>query len=158
MSRFALVLVVAAAGVGTAVHRQHHHRTPTPAASAQMSSAFPLRVSRAQERQPLPGVKAPHPIRGQGASRPVSVRRARPAPGSGLHNWPAVAGCESGGRWHLNTGNGFYGGLQFLLSTWRSFGGRGRPDQASEAEQERIAERVLAVQGIRAWPHCGRYL
>jgi len=71
-------------------------------------------------------------------------------------NWDAVAACESGGNWAINTGNGFYGGLQFTLGTWRSHGGSGMPHQASRAEQIRIAENVLRTQGIGAWPVCGR--
>jgi hypothetical protein len=71
-------------------------------------------------------------------------------------NWDAVAACESGGNWHIATGNGYYGGLQFTLGTWRSNGGSGSPHQASREEQIRVAENVLKSQGIRAWPVCGR--
>jgi len=75
--------------------------------------------------------------------------------GSGV-NWDAIASCESGNNWQINTGNGFYGGLQFALSTWRSFGGTGMPQNASRETQIAVAERVLAGQGIGAWPVCGR--
>ena len=71
-------------------------------------------------------------------------------------NWDAIAQCESGGNWAINTGNGYYGGLQFSPSTWSSNGGVGMPNQASRAEQIRIAENVLRTQGIGAWPTCGR--
>ncbi len=71
-------------------------------------------------------------------------------------NWDAVAACESGGNWSTNTGNGYYGGLQFTMSTWRANGGAGSPHQASRSEQIRVAENVLHSQGIRAWPVCGR--
>lgn len=71
-------------------------------------------------------------------------------------NWDRVAACESGGNWHINTGNGYYGGLQFALGTWRSNGGSGMPHQASREEQIRVAENVLHTQGIGAWPVCGR--
>lgn len=71
-------------------------------------------------------------------------------------NWDAVAQCESGGNWAINTGNGYYGGLQFTLGTWRSNGGSGMPHQASRAEQIRVAENVLRTQGIGAWPVCGK--
>lgn len=70
-------------------------------------------------------------------------------------NWDAVAQCESGGNWSINTGNGYYGGLQFSPSTWSAYGGTGMPNNASRSEQIRIAERVLAGQGIGAWPVCG---
>lgn len=71
-------------------------------------------------------------------------------------DWDAVAACESGGNWHTATGNGYYGGLQFTLGTWRANGGSGSPSQASRDEQIRVAENVLHSQGIRAWPVCGR--
>ena len=70
-------------------------------------------------------------------------------------NWDAVAACESGGNWAINTGNGYYGGLQFTMGTWRSNGGSGSPHQASREEQIRVAENVLRSQGIGAWPTCG---
>lgn len=71
-------------------------------------------------------------------------------------NWDAIAQCESGGNWAINTGNGYFGGLQFSPATWRSNGGTGMPHQASREEQIRVAENVLRTQGIGAWPTCGR--
>ena len=71
-------------------------------------------------------------------------------------SWDAIAACESGGNWQISTGNGYYGGLQFTLGTWRANGGTGMPNQASRAEQIRVAENVLRTQGIGAWPVCGR--
>lgn len=70
-------------------------------------------------------------------------------------DWDAVAQCESGGNWSTNTGNGHYGGLQFKPATWASHGGRGNPATASRGEQIVVAERVLASQGLKAWPKCG---
>ena len=70
-------------------------------------------------------------------------------------NWDAIAKCESGGNWAINTGNGYYGGLQFSPATWKSNGGTGMPHQASREEQIRVAENVLQSQGIGAWPTCG---
>ncbi|HWE89428.1 MAG TPA: transglycosylase family protein [Pseudonocardiaceae bacterium] len=70
-------------------------------------------------------------------------------------NWGAIAACESGGNWSADTGNGFYGGLQFTGGTWRANGGVGSPQGASRAEQIRVAENVLRSQGLHAWPHCG---
>ncbi|MEE2032036.1 transglycosylase family protein [Rhodococcus chondri] len=72
-------------------------------------------------------------------------------------NWDAVAQCESGGNWGINTGNGYYGGLQFSQSTWQAYGGTGVASNASREEQIRVAENVLAGQGIGAWPTCGQY-
>ncbi len=72
--------------------------------------------------------------------------------------WDRVANCESGGNWSINTGNGYYGGLQFSAGTWTSFGGQTyavRADLAAKIEQIDIAKRVLQVQGPNAWPTCG---
>jgi resuscitation-promoting factor RpfA len=77
------------------------------------------------------------------------------------HNWDGVAQCESSGNWHINTGNGYYGGLQFSQSTWAGYGGlsyASRADLASKDQQIAVAERTLAGQGIGAWPTCGKYL
>jgi hypothetical protein len=70
-------------------------------------------------------------------------------------NWDAMAQCESGGNWGANTGNGFYGGLQFTPATWAANGGSGSPAAASREEQIRVARNVLRTQGIGAWPVCG---
>ncbi|ORB26245.1 transglycosylase [Mycolicibacterium parafortuitum] len=70
-------------------------------------------------------------------------------------DWDAVAACESGGNWAINTGNGYYGGLQFTMSTWQANGGSGSPHNASREEQIRVANNVLQSQGIGAWPTCG---
>jgi LysM repeat protein len=73
--------------------------------------------------------------------------------------WDRVAQCESSGNWNINTGNGFFGGLQFTSSTWQSFGGAqfaGSANQASREQQIIVAERVLAGQGWGAWPVCSR--
>ncbi|MFF1296772.1 MULTISPECIES: transglycosylase family protein [unclassified Streptomyces] len=72
--------------------------------------------------------------------------------------WDAVAQCESGGDWTINTGNGYYGGLQFSASTWAAYGGTAyaaQANQATKAQQIEIAEKVLAGQGKGAWPSCG---
>jgi nucleoid-associated protein YgaU len=72
--------------------------------------------------------------------------------------WDKVAQCESGGNWSINTGNGYYGGLQFSASTWAGYGGTqyaSTANQASKSQQIAIAEKVLAGQGKGAWPNCG---
>lgn len=69
--------------------------------------------------------------------------------------WDKVAECESGGDWHINTGNGYYGGLQFSEQTWKAFGGEGMPHKASKAEQIDVAQKTLKKQGPGAWPVCG---
>lgn len=83
---------------------------------------------------------------------------AVPAQAASTATWDALAQCESSGNWSINTGNGYYGGLQFSLSTWQAFGGSGLPSNASKAEQIRIAERTLAAQGWGAWPACSAKL
>ncbi|MBP3085013.1 transglycosylase family protein [Mycolicibacterium fortuitum] len=75
--------------------------------------------------------------------------------GADTVNWDAIADCESGGNWSTDTGNGAYGGLQFKPTTWAAHGGIGSPASASREEQIRVAENVLATQGIGAWPKCG---
>ncbi|MFD7227688.1 transglycosylase family protein [Streptomyces sp. NPDC059881] len=88
---------------------------------------------------------------------------ALPLIGAGVANaasedvWEKVAACESTGRWHINTGNGHFGGLQFSQSTWEGYGGTAyapRADLATRDQQIAIAERVLKGQGPRAWPTC----
>ncbi|MEU3031709.1 transglycosylase family protein [Streptomyces incarnatus] len=72
--------------------------------------------------------------------------------------WDAVAQCESGGNWAINTGNGYYGGVQFSASTWAAYGGTAyasTADKASKSQQITVAEKVLAAQGKGAWPVCG---
>lgn len=71
--------------------------------------------------------------------------------------WDRVASCESGGNWSINTGNGYYGGLQFSYGTWQAYGGQryGRTaNLASKAQQITVAQKVLQAQGPGAWPHC----
>jgi LysM repeat protein len=75
--------------------------------------------------------------------------------------WDAIAKCESGNNWSINTGNGFYGGLQFTASTWKAYGGTAyapRADKASKSAQIAVAEKVLASQGWGAWPACSAKL
>jgi LysM repeat protein len=75
--------------------------------------------------------------------------------------WDRLARCESGGNWHINTGNGYYGGLQFNYSTWLSNGGgkyASRADRATKAEQIAVAEHLLDARGWAPWPACARRL
>ncbi len=81
-----------------------------------------------------------------------------PANAADTATWDALAECESGGDWGINTGNGFSGGLQFTPSTWAAFGGSGSPENASKAEQIAVAEKVQATQGWGAWPACSAKL
>jgi LysM repeat protein len=70
--------------------------------------------------------------------------------------WDRLAQCESGGNWSTNTGNGFYGGLQFTQSSWSAAGGGGSPQHASRSEQIRVAQNLQKMQGWGAWPTCSR--
>ncbi|MEU6659150.1 transglycosylase family protein [Streptomyces sp. NPDC046821] len=97
------------------------------------------------------------------ASPPASGpgRLADKAYGCAKDQWPwgCVAECESNRRWHVNSGNSFYGGLQFQQSTWEAFGGLAyapRADLATRAQQIAVAEKVLRTQGWRAWPACSK--
>ena len=73
-----------------------------------------------------------------------------------VNRWSDVARCESGGNWSINTGNGYYGGLQFSLSTWRGMGGRGYPHQQPAWYQAQIADNLRRSSGLHHWPTCGR--
>ncbi|MCZ9348662.1 LysM peptidoglycan-binding domain-containing protein [Streptomyces mutabilis] len=93
-----------------------------------------------------------------GAAVAAPLMAAGNASAATASEWDAVAQCESGGNWSINTGNGYYGGLQFSASTWAGYGGTqyaATADQATKAQQIEIAEKVLAGQGKGAWPICG---
>lgn len=93
-----------------------------------------------------------------GAAAALMAPTAAAAPDS---DWDRLAQCESGGNWHINTGNGYHGGLQFSASTWQAFGGgefAATADKASRGEQIVVAERTLAQQGWGAWPACSASL
>jgi resuscitation-promoting factor RpfA len=89
------------------------------------------------------------------------IAMSAPADAASLSTWEKLANCESSGNWSINTGNGYYGGLQFSASTWRAFGGTqyaSRADLATKSQQIAIAEKVLDGQGWQAWPACSAKL
>jgi Transglycosylase-like domain len=90
-----------------------------------------------------PSTEAPPPDSGGGLGDPNSYA-----------TWDALAQCESGGNWQINTGNGYYGGLQFSLSTWQALGGTGYPNDASRETQIAMGQRLYATSGWAAWPAC----
>ncbi|WP_062216443.1 transglycosylase family protein [Streptomyces sp. NBRC 109706] len=93
-----------------------------------------------------------------GAAVALPLIGATGASAASVDTWDAVAQCESGGNWSINTGNGYYGGLQFSQSSWEAAGGTqyaARADQASKEQQIAAAEQLLAMQGPGAWPTCG---
>lgn len=111
-----------------------------------------LRMAAAVEEARLASVPAPsHGPSGTGPG-PASP----PVPAGSV--WDRLAACESGGRWDAATGNGFWGGLQFTLSSWAAVGGTGLPSAASREEQISRAVRLQAIQGWGAWPACSRKL
>jgi LysM repeat protein len=116
---------------------------PAPAPVATPAPAKPVTT-------PAPRVAAPAPTR-------TTTTRSTTAPvvASGSV-WDRIAACESGGNWSINTGNGFYGGLQFTLSSWRAVGGTGYPNEASREEQILRGQKLQALQGWGAWPVCSR--
>ena len=93
-------------------------------------------------------------IAGIAVGTPLAIA-ATPAQAASV-NWDAIAQCESGGNWNTNTGNGYYGGLQFTQSTWKAYGGTGSPQGASREQQIAVAERVAQGQGMGAWPVCSK--
>ncbi|MFE9658969.1 transglycosylase family protein [Streptomyces sp. NPDC005955] len=93
-----------------------------------------------------------------GAAVAAPLLTATSASAATAAEWDRVAQCESGGNWSINTGNGYYGGVQFSASTWAAFGGTKyapTANLATKAQQIEIAEKVLAGQGKGAWPSCG---
>jgi Transglycosylase-like domain/LysM domain len=122
------------------------------------SGQVPAWMARAaQAAIPAPPAPAAVSIPQASPSAAAPVSTAAPA-SSGGANWSAIAACESGGNWSASTGNGFYGGLQFTEQTWLGYGGgqyASSANQATKAQQIAVAERVLAGQGIGAWPTCG---
>ncbi|MEV6544712.1 transglycosylase family protein [Streptomyces sp. NPDC051665] len=94
---------------------------------------------------------------GAGIAIPLAAVGAGTAQAADVSTWNKVAACESSGDWSINTGNGFYGGLQFTQSTWEAYGGTAyahRADLATRDQQIAIAEKVLKGQGPGAWPVC----
>jgi uncharacterized protein YabE (DUF348 family) len=119
-------------------------------------------MSRQMIRTAVRGVAIPRVIR-YGTGRPLGSGRTSVAPGVAAGSvWDRLAACESSGDWHINTGNGYYGGVQFDRRTWRSNGGTEyaeTADQASREEQIAIAQKVREARGgFSAWPACSRKL
>ncbi|WP_329302972.1 transglycosylase family protein [Streptomyces sp. NBC_00659] len=106
----------------------------------------PNRINRASLTVTAGGAGIALPLVGAGVAQAADVG-----------TWNKVAACESSGNWSINTGNGYYGGLQFTRSTWEAYGGKayaGRADQATKDQQIAVAEKVLKGQGPGAWPVC----
>jgi len=134
-----------------------------------------VRIPDATEQ--LPARALPAPVEAAPAPAPVASEsdysapavssapvRSAPAPSAPVTYsgdggvWDRLAACEAGGNWAINTGNGFYGGLQFTLSSWAAAGGSGYPNQASREEQIARGQILQARQGWGAWPACSARL
>ncbi|MEU6485035.1 transglycosylase family protein [Streptomyces sp. NPDC046887] len=113
---------------------------------------------KAKHRRPSKAVRFAAFAGITGAAVAAPLLGATSASAATTAEWDKVAQCESGGDWSINTGNGYYGGVQFSASTWAAYGGTSyapTADQASKSQQIAVAEKVLASQGKGAWPSCG---
>jgi uncharacterized protein YabE (DUF348 family) len=140
-----------ATGVRTLTYRVIRHNGKTVDKKQTTSKITKKPVTRVV----MVGTKEkPKPKPTTGGSTP-STGGGSPASGS---VWDRLAQCESGGNWSINTGNGYYGGLQFSASTWRAYGGSGLPHQNSRAQQIAIAQKLQAAAGWGQWPACSSKL
>jgi uncharacterized protein YabE (DUF348 family) len=114
---------------------------PAPAPAAPAAPAAPRTPARAAAPAPAP------------AAPPTT-----PSSSANGDVWDRLAQCESGGNWSINTGNGYYGGLQFNAATWRAYGGSGLPHENSREQQIAVAENLRADRGFAPWPACSRKL
>ena len=133
-------------------------------AGATYLSASMIAVREAAEREAAERAEAERQAAERVAQEAREAEEARaaaaqPAPAVTSGSvWDRLAQCESGGNWAINTGNGYYGGLQFSLSSWRGVGGVGYPHQASRETQIAMGERLRASGGWGHWPACSRKL
>ena len=155
--------VVVKPGENLSMIGEAHATTPTRLFDANTQIKDPnfiypgdtIRIPAANEQLPSRVVV---PVAVQTSQRPA-VAAARPGVGTidgGV--WDRLAQCESGGNWAINTGNGFYGGLQFTAATWHAVGGSGLPNQASKAEQIMRGQILQARSGWGQWPACAAKL
>jgi LysM repeat protein len=117
-----------------------------------------LLSSKGKHRRPSKATRVATLAGVTGVAIAAPLMAAGNASAASTSEWDTVAQCESGGNWAINTGNGYYGGLQFSPSTWAAYGGTSyasTADQASKSQQIAVGEKVLAAQGKGAWPTCG---
>ena len=157
MARYTLGLVTGAAimlivGAAAGIHAQADDVTEAAAAAGLPRQE----VAAAIDSQP--GVNVWQYLRWEGKLAPLPSPKLEVLTGT---VWDTLAMCESTSTWNANTGNGYYGGIQFDLPTWRAYGGlayAARPDLASRAAQIAVAEKLRAVRGFQPWPVCSRRL
>ncbi|WP_405663363.1 LysM peptidoglycan-binding domain-containing protein [Streptomyces sp. NBC_01166] len=117
-----------------------------------------LLSSKGKHRRPSKAVRVATLAGVAGAAVAVPLMGATGASAASVDTWDAVAQCESGGNWSINTGNGYYGGLQFSQSSWAAAGGTqyaSRADLATKDQQIAAAEKLLDLQGPGAWACAG---
>jgi hypothetical protein len=134
---------LAASGIGAGCDRPAGAFCPTESVQRQQAALF---LARALDLSPRVEVKS------------LEERREAQAASSREQIWDDLAQCESGGNWSINTGNGYYGGLQFHIDTWRSVGGSGYPHQHTREEQIHRGEILQQRSGWGQWPACSREL
>ena len=128
-------------------------------------SASLTTTAATSEEIATPAVPAPASVSMQATLVTIPPPKPAPVPAApqrvvtydGNTVWDQLAQCESGGNWAINTGNGYYGGLQFNLGTWEAYGGlefAERPDLATREQQIIVAERLHAARGFQPWPAC----
>lgn len=132
------------------VHRTYQYAAAVEAARIQRLYAFAAAVERARIERTYAFAAAVE------AARLNRIAAAQAAASNTV--WDRLARCESGGNWAINTGNGYYGGLQFSARSWRAVGGQGLPHHASRETQIAMGERLRRIQGWGAWPSCSRRL
>ncbi len=147
------------------VHRGGAPRADTPRGGILSARGQSVGAATGPEAVAPQEVDAPVPVPMEATLFAVPVAASAPVPAaprptatfSGGSVWDALAKCESGGNWAINTGNGYYGGLQFSLGTWNGYGGAefaAYPHEATRDEQIVVAERLRAARGYQPWPAC----
>lgn len=137
--------------------------TTAPPTTQPPTTTAPPTTQPPATTQPPPTTQPPATTAAPTTAAPVTTAApttptTSPAAEPPLGVWDQIAECESGGNWSINTGNGYYGGVQFSLGSWRAVGGTGYPHEHSRAEQILRAEMLLEQQGWGAWPTCSRRL
>jgi hypothetical protein len=138
---------------------------PTTTVAPSTTAAEATTTTEEEEAPAVQALAAPAPTEAPApppTAPPTTAAPAPPPPSVGDPSdpatWDRLAQCESHGRWDLNTGNGYYGGLQFSLGSWQGVGGTGYPHQASRAEQIKRGQILQARYGWGQWPHCSAEL
>jgi LysM repeat protein len=139
-------------------NHQSHHTSETQTASTSASHQTQAVAEQASQTTAAQATHVRTSDTSESSPSASASKDTSPSGGASSSVWERVAQCESSGNWHINTGNGFYGGLQFTLSSWQAVGGSGLPSNASKSEQIMRANKLLALQGWQAWPACSAQL